>query len=74
MKVIKLITNWEWTKITLLQVDPDPETLTSGWAENLDFWIWIDQAFFYIRSKTQCEKKLKLKTQDFLAQNSELLL
>ena len=59
MKVTQNFTNWEWKKkFTPLRVDPDPETLTSGWAENLDFWIWIDSQ--------GCEKKFHSQLVKFL--------
>ena len=37
LKLLKLLLIENEKKITPLWVDPDPETLTSGWAENLDF-------------------------------------
>ena len=60
MKVTQNFTNWEWKKkFTPLRVDPDPETLTSGWAENLDFWIWIDSQ--------GCEKKISFPISKILS-------
>ena len=57
MKVNQNFTSWDLKKIT-----PNTDTLTSGWAENLDFWIWIDQAFFTFAQKLNV-KKVKTQAQ-----------